>query len=574
MKKTKTIVMFSVLGAVLLLLIGGLVFVLLDNDEPNDIKPTIVPMEGEDVFGNVLLAYPMFEIKQLNRVEIFSENGDFEFVKSWDEVKGDYAWRVKGYEDIKINLSKFEMLATWLSVPTTETPVRDATQAQLSDFGVDDSCKNGYAVYLTDSNGKEISYRVRIGNKAYSSRDVYYSYIEGRNHVYKLDNDIKSYTSYSKLSYMEPIINTFFDSETNAIMGIDSFSIYTTLGSDNKVSNILSASVSERSDKGVEFKIVYAPDEYGRKRTTIGSTSYLSEVFSLLYTSFLGNEIVAVSPSENELMSYGLGSDDEKYFIDATFSDKASFASSGYSKKDPSFYVSKNINGYRYVLSKYFENDIIVKLDNSVFDFLKTDTISLLKWTDTTSIKSGFYESITDDTGTGNPGLNKIVLKTDKNEETFVLVNEVVGVDEDGKPIYCLTVTAEKSGLVFKDDLDATLSSDKNQFRILFVNLLYYPFIESFNERSPKEVEEILESKEIAYSITAYRNDGTVVKYDYYECSPSLAMECAQSGKVNSDGTVTYDTKECNYIVTMTHIRQVCKVIDALLNGEKISDPV
>ncbi len=577
MKMTKkTIITFSVLGAVLLCLIAGLIVVLVtgndEGDDPN--KITVDVWEGEGVYGTkVLLAYPMIEEASITKIEIFSENGDYEFVQGWDETKGAYKWQLKGTEDVEINLSMFEMLRMWLSIATTKDPVRNATDEQLKDYGVDESCKNGYTVYFTDENKKEQSYRVRIGNKVLSDSDIYYAYIEGRNHVYKLDNDIFTYTAYPKTKYLKPIINTFFSSNTNAYMGVDKFAIYQTNGNNTTLSNILSASVSEKTESSVEFKIVYAPDEYGRKRTTIASTSYLTEIFSLLYTSFTGEEVVSVDPSEDELKSFGLASDDQKYFIDATFAADASFASGSFKSKDPSFYVSKSINGYNYVLSKYYNKDIVVRLADTTFSFLKTDNTSLLKWTDTTSIKSGFNESITENSDTGAPGLNKIVLKTPNNEEVFILTTEN-GVNSDGEKITILTVKGEKSGLVFKDNINTSLAEDKNQFRTLFVNLLYYPFIEDFNKKTNEEIEKIIKEGNIAYSITAYRNDGVVVKYDYYELDVNLAMEVAHTGKLNTDGTVTYDAPEYNYIVTMKHIRQVCEVIDKLMAGEHISDPI
>lgn len=572
----KTIVTFVSLGLVLVLLIVGLILVVKGgkNDgsqgattDTSDI-PQVDVWEGEGIYGTtVLLAYPMIDENKITRIELFDEDGSsYVFLKGWDESRGAYRWQIQGYESIQLNQSTFEMLCVWLSIATTKEPVRNATSEQLADFGLDESCKRGYSISFTNELGVEQTYRVRIGNKVMSSSDVYYSQIEGRPHVYKLDNDIHVYTSFPKTQYMQPIINTFFASETAAINGIDKFGIYKTQGSDTSLSNILTVSVSERSEGGVEFKVTYAPDEYGRKRVTMASTTYLSEIFTLLYTSFSGQEIVEIDPDEETLKRYGLGKDDPKYFIDAEFSSNASFASASLKTKEPSFYVSMNIEGYHYVLSKYHGKDVIVKLADDTFYFLKTDDASLLKWADTSSVKSGFFETLVKSEESGAPGINKIVLKTEKNEETFILsYNETTSI---------LAVTAKNSGLIFEDNPDATLASDKNQFRTLYVSLLYYPFIEDFNKKPDEEIKQIVANNNIAYSITAYRNDGVVVKYDYYELSASLAMECAMKGTVQSDGTVVYGEPEYNYIVTMEHVRRVCDVIDKLLAGEHISAPI
>lgn len=235
--------------------------------------------------------------------------------------------------------------------------------------------------------------------------------------------------------------------------------------------------------------------------------------------------------------------------------------------------MSKKIEGYHYVLSKYHGKDVVVKLSSDIFGFLKTDTDSLLKWTDTTSVKSGFYESIEANASTGAPGIEKIILKTPNGEETFLLTKEV-GQDKDGNLVDVLVVTGVTSGLVFRDDVDAELAVDKNQFRTLYVNLLYYPFIEDFNKKPDAEIEAIVSENNLAYSITAYRKDGVIVKYEYYELSVNLAMECETRGKLNNDGTITYEEPNYNYIVTMEHIRNVTRVIEALLRGEHISAPI
>ena len=546
-----------------------------DNAGTNtDTSTTVEVMDGEDVFNDsALLVYPMLESDQLTRIEIFSEDGDYEFHQIWNEDTGSYRWKIKGYESILLNQTSFEMLCVWLTTVFSKDPIRNATEQQLIDYGVDESCKNGYAIYFKDSNGEEKSYRVRVGHQVYAKDELYYAYVEGRNHVYKVDSDVKSYSSYSKLQFMQPVINTFFSSETNAIRGIETFAMYLTKENESYLSPILSVGLLEKGESAVEFEVVYAPDEFGRKRRTIASTAYLGQIFTLLYTSFVGDEIVCVEPTDMDLKQYGLSKSDEKFFIDASFTSDAIFALPGYKSKEPSFYISKNIEDYHYVLSKYHGKDVVVKLSADILGFLKTDNDSLLKWTDTTSVKSGFYESIEENVDTGEPGIDKIVLKTPTNEETFILTTEAI-LDENGDLVDALVASGVTSGLVFKDNVNADSAADKNQFRTLFVHLLYYPFIEDFNKKTNEEIETIVNENNIAYSLTAYRKDGVVITYEYYELSVNLAMEREIRGRLNSDGTITYDEPIYNYIVTMEHVRNVTRVIDMLLNGEHITAPV
>lgn len=575
----KTIISLVVLGVVLIGLIIGVSCLLMFGNtdsvgtDTNTVK--IEAVDGEDVFNDsILLVYPMIESKQLTKIEIFTESGDYEFYQAWNEDTGSYKWKIKGYESILLNQTSFEMMCVWLTTVTSKEPVRNATEQQLKDFGVDESCKNGFKIHFTDENDEEKSYRVRVGNRAYyDETELYYAYVEGRNHVYKVDNDVKSYSSHPVLRYMQPVINTFFTSETDAIRGVEKFAIYLTKDNESYLSPVINVNLLEKGESAIEFEVVYAPDKFGRKRRTIASTEYLTEIYRLLYTSFVGDEVVLVEPTDEKLKEYGLSKSDEKFFIDASFTSDASFASASYKNKEPSFYISKKIQGNHYVLSKYHGKDVVVKISADYLEFLKTDNDSLLKWTDTTSVKSGFYESIEANTATGAPGVEKIIVKTKNASETFVLSTEAT-TNEYGEFVDILVVRGLNSGLVFRDDINADDPEDKNQFRTLYVHLLYYPFIEDFNMKSDEEIDEIANGENIAFSLTAYLKDGSIVKYDYYELSVNLAMECETRGYVNGDGGVTYNEPSYNYIVTMEHVRNVIRVTEALLKGEHISAPI
>lgn len=563
----KTLRTFLILSAVLLVLIGSLVLIVALTSGGDEEEPAFDVWEGEDVFGNAAhLAYPLIENEDVLRIDIKNETGSYSFKPVWDEGKAKYVWRVDGHTNITINASSFEMLRMYLCTATTKDPIRNASAADLEEYGVDSDCKTVYTLHYKED-GEEKSYTVRLGRKTNSSDNTYYAYIEGRDHVYKFASDMYSYSTKSMLYYLSPSVNTFFSDGTAALLGIDNFEIYSS--KDSLLSTIVTINVKEKEDTAVSFEAVYPKDETGRIKTTVASTSYLNEVFTLLYTAFSGEEVVAVSPSEEVLAEFGLGESDEKYLINVRFSDNASFSDPSYKQKEPALYVSRELDGCYYILSKYFSDDLIVKISSDNMPFLGEDPYSLIKWTDTTSITSGFYETLCKN-DEGAPGLNKIIIKALKdeetgeyNEETFILTyNET---DE------ILSVKAQNTGLSFVDNPNAQISYDKNWFRNLYVYFLYYPFIDEFNTMTREEMATYEKDDNIVYSITAYRNDGVVVRYTYYKIDVNFAFEKAESGTLNDDGTVTWEAPIYDYTASMLQLRKVYLAIDKLLSGERVT---
>ncbi len=557
----RNLITFISLGAVLLLLITALVvaIILINRDNGGNVTPPKFDIwEGEDIYGNAHLAYPLIDEDKVTRIEIYNEGKEYSFIQHWDESLGKYDWRIEDYEKIDLDATDFEMLRMWLCTATTKTPIRNATDKQLATYGIDKEKYNGYKITYK-SGETEKSYTVRLGEKSSSKDNVYYAYIEGRGHIYKLPADLAKYASHESYEYLSPAISAFFSSETHALLGIDRFDIYLTNGSNVDLKDVVSIRVNEKGETTVEFKAIYGTDAYGRRRTTIASTSFITTVFKTLYTALIGDRVVAVEPSEEELREFGLASEQEKYFLNVEFSDNASFASASYKNKEPSLYISRLTNGNYYVLSEYYGQRVIVELDEGTLNFLGEDMSKLIRWTDTNSIKTGFYEGITE-TET-DPGLDKLILRTENNNEAFVLSYD--------KALDSLTVTAEKSGLVFKDNSEAQSSFEKNKFRNLYVYLLYFPFINSFNEMTSEETIEYIKDENIVYSITAYRNDETVVRYTYYRMSASLAIEKVETGEISGDG-VKWNTPDYGNIVAMEEIRRVTTAIDKLLAGENL----
>jgi hypothetical protein len=553
-----TIIVLAVVMVILIATLVTLIFVFRDNGEEKD-PPKFDIWEGESSIGNAAhLAYPLIEESSVTKIDVYREGEEFSLIKHWLEDSGTYDWRIEGTEKMDLNATNFELIRMWVCQVTTKSPIRNATSEEIKTYGVDKEKHNGYTVYF-EENGQQKSYTVRVGEKSSSKDNVYYAYIEGRNHIYKINANAVKQLSYEKYEYLSPVINTFFAGETQALMGIDRFDIYLTNGSNTALNDVVSIKVDERGETTVEFKAIYGIDALGRRRTTIASTTHASSVFATLYTSFAGERVMIVDPSDEKLKEYGLAPEQEKYFINVEFAENATFKSPTYKNLEPSLFVSRNIDGFHYVLSEYFGQRAVVKVAASSLSFLGEGTDKLIKWTDTNSIKTGFYEAITE-TET-DPGLEKLVLKTPNGEETFVFnydkVNDI------------LTVTGTQSGLVFKDDKSAESSFTKNRFRNLYVYLLYFPFINSFNDMTDEKTQEYIKSENLAYSITAYRNDSKVIKYSYYSTSASLAIERVEEGTITGDG-VSWGTPTYGNICAMEEIRTVTKAIDKLLAGEEL----
>lgn len=566
---TKTIITFVILGVVLVGLITGLVLAIVFLREPEE-KPRFDIWEGEAAFGNAAhLAYPLIENNEVTKIDIKNESGSYSFVSVWDESLAKYEWRIDSCTDIALNKTSFEMLRMHLTTATTKSPIRNASQKDLKDCGVDEDCKNVYTLYYK-RDGKENSYTVRIGNRTNSSDGTYYAYIEGRNHIYKLAGDMTNYTHKSLLYYLSPSINSFFENETHALLGIDRFQIYS--AKEDAIKSIVKIIATERDETKatVTFNAIYPTDDSGRDKTTVASTLYLTEVFSTIYLTFLGDEVVALSPTEEELKKFGLSDDDEKYLLSVDFASTASFANSLAQQSEPELLISKKIEDSHYILSKYFDKDIIVKISSETLAFLGNDPYSLIKWTDTNSITSGFYETINPDIERNKPGVNKIVIKASKDDSSNLFNEETFILNYNTKTDF-LSVDALNSGLKFEDNNEAESSYDKNWFRNLYVYFLYYPFIDEFNTMSKEEIAKYESDENIVYSITAYKNDGTAVRYTYYKIDVNFAFEKAEVGTINEDGSVTFEKPIYDFTAKMTQIRKVCKAIDLLLSGERVT---
>lgn len=455
------------------------------------------------------------------------------------------------------------MLRMWLCTITTKTPIRNATNEQLVTYGVDKPSQYGFTVYY-EENGEEKSHTLRIGEKTDLSSNEYYAYYEGRNHIYKISPEVITYTSYDKIKYLSPVINTFFSNETAVLYGIDHFRIHLTNGANTKLNHLLSIDISEKGDiengeTNIEFKTIYSALALGKERTIVSATSYVNTVFSTLYTSFAGTDVVAINPTDEELMEFGLADSQEKYFLEVEFASNAQFADPRYKDKDPDLFISRKIDESYYVMSEYYGVKAVVRVEAASLSFLGESAFLLLKWADTTSVKTGFFETLTKSEAA--PGLDKIFVKTPKSEDTFLLSYDE-SIDE-------LTVYTQNAGLVFKDDNSQGNSFNRNKFRNLYIYMLYFPFIYSFNEMSEAETLEYIKEENLVYSIMAQRNDETVVRYSYYSISASLAVECVEEGKIKN-GEIVFDAPSYGNIAEKEQIRRATNAIDKLLAGEEL----
>ena len=210
-------------------------------------------------------------------------------------------------------------------------------------------------------------------------------------------------------------------------------------------------------------------------------------------------------------------------------------------------------------MSEYYGVKTVVSVEEDKLSFLGESAFLLLKWTDTNSVKTGFFETLTQTEDA--PGLEKLFVVTPNNSETFVLSYDA-SIDE-------LTVLAQNANLIFKDDNTQGNSFARNKFRNLYVYMLYFPFIYSFNEMSDTDTLEYIKDENLVYSITAQRNDETAVRYSYYSISATLAVEMVEEGEVK-DGEIVFDEPSFGSICEKEQIRRATNAIDKLLAGEEL----
>ncbi len=554
MKTKKKIITLSLLLVVLALLIAGFFIIkaVLANDEQGP-SSAVKPEKGEGVMGNALTIFPEIPESNIYSIDIKHKNGhEYGFVKTWDKDKAKYVMSLKNYEKLPYDEEAYAYLTAYVRCPITYEPIRNATNEQLSEYGVtQNTCRFSFTIISDEETGKR-EYTVYVGNEAYSAGTTYYASVEGRNVIYRLQKDIDTYASKTLYDYLSPTIFERFKNATDAILGIESFDILKTKLQENSASSVISLRVSEKTETSAYFDAIYNIDKAGRQKITFADSSYLLDVFGLLYGSFKGESVVAINPNDEELKKYGLGEGFEQYMVVAVHGENDTTR----------FLFSDEIDGYYYTLSTYSDPKIplLIKISADKLSFLKSDEASLLKWSATNSVLTSFFEYLLPDDEAGEPGIKELTIRTKDYKETFY-VNYNKGTKH-------LEMTTKDSGLVF-GDVDTDDPYEKNQFRNLFTYLVYYPMPKRFNYMTDSELAEIMLDENIVYELDVVRNDGVLLKYTYYRITASYALQVMSEGKI-VDGNKVWQEPTINFDVTMEHIEKISEAYKTIMEGGKI----
>jgi hypothetical protein len=96
----------------------------------------------------------------------------------------------------------------------------------MKEYGVTaDTCQSTMTVYYKDANGKEQKHVLRIGFSTFTASPTYYVALEGRNSVYRFSGAVEGAVLYSICDYIQPVVYVGYQSSSEAMIDITSFSI-------------------------------------------------------------------------------------------------------------------------------------------------------------------------------------------------------------------------------------------------------------------------------------------------------------------------------------------------------------
>lgn len=553
-KKQITIIALALVLAVLVLLYIFVVAPLLDDDTETEPMHT---QDGEGLYFNKLAMYPEIDANSVSSITVKNEHGEYTLENKINEDTGKKRFVISGYpylvcDDMALSyLSSYSRVSV-CSYDTDEEPLRNCTDEQMLEYGVTaDACTASYTIRFTEG-GEEKSYTVYIGQKTLTSDGSYFASVKGRNHIYKIADDIESCFFLSREDYVNPLVCSMYTSG-DVVYQIERLSI----GKSNSAQPFIGIN-TKRSENEDSINVKYSVQYPLNAKGVVANSEYISNALTALYVSFTGDKVVEIDPDEQTCKKYGLGGDDVTIAVSAkSFSSDASF--------QPFVISQKRDDGYYYVLvPQKSEKDTarIVRVPSQGYEFLEED--NSIKWVATNSVDAGFSKYISANESSGESGVKEITIKANTTalkgfEETFILTYTP---DPDGKERDVLTVTTASGKYTFKDNTSAQDSTDRNQFNNFYAMLVSFPAPNRFNTMSTEEQQAIKAEKKLLFSLRVTLNDGTKLGYDYYEIDAANAM-CEFFDDAVSEPRIVFDT-------TVRHIDILANSLKQLINGEKV----
>ena len=555
MTKNKIVLISLAVALVALVIVYFLVVAPLLKDE---VEPP-VPVDGEGIFNNRLTVYAPIETENILSIHIKNGKSEHEFVRKKNE-KNEVTTVIKGYEKLSFDESIYTYLLSFASAPLSadNEPYRNLTDEQMREYGVTaDTCQSTMTVYYKDANGQEQKHVLRIGFSTFTASPTYYVALEGRNSVYRFSGAVEGAVLYSICDYIQPVVYVGYQSSSEAMIDITSFSItkgYLNDSSSLKPIIFLTGKPSVSAVDGTESTeyTAHVMDGNGNIiKSTAADADYVVNAIDLFYTSFLGDLVVALDPDDATLDEYGLGDDDFRYIVDAR--DK---------KGDVvhTFFISAPITDaeteevYYYTLASQAGVPLLIRIpeqalipQNQFKDMESTvfNEESVLNWAATNTVGAGLSEGIKPDEQYS--GVKSVTVKAPIGTWKDGKLQNDGGMFQDTYyTVYKHNATTNQDILMitsqngsYKDERWTT----GKEFNKFYYMLIAHPIPSRFNSMTEAEIAEKATDKNLLFTLYVELNNGKVQLLEYYQISPEYVMMRNTTGETVDGAIVMGETK-------------------------------
>jgi len=570
--KKKEIITLSVTGcvAVLLILLYCFVFAPMLKTETEYPKPDV--REGEGTYlGSLLTLYPEVPNQSIVSIEVENELDSYTFYARENE-KGEREIVIKGHEKLAYDATVYAYLNVYTRLPVVpqDTNVyRDVDPSEMAKYGLtDDTCTAKFKITYLE-NGEEKSHTVLIGDKIMASTSIYYAAYEGRNHVYTMNaQGIDGAILKPLTSYITPNIYHGFQNASTAVVYVDFFGLFVTTDPFDETGESLSTVLQlqkDRKNSSDTSAVFYLNCPTIGEQGVIASTNYISAAFGQLFTAFRGEEVVAILPPEKEardeiLSEYGLAVGQEHYMVYAK----------GKKETDDALimYISKEIDGYHYVISTYLAEETVVKVPAEQLYFLGDGEETAVRWTATNSVYAGFNNYLKPNPDINEPGISTIRIYTKGSGINYggydVTFN--IKIKDDGS----ILISSTDGKYVY--DTSKNTSAKIDGFSTLYAVLIAMPKPQRFSNLTDEEKLALQTQDNLVYELEVVLNSVNgvreVKKYSYYLIDAGYCLCVTELGTLDADNNYTQKSVESVFETMSAHISNVAQAYEKTLKGE------
>ena len=578
------IIIISILAAVLVGLIFVYIFAVAPLLEPEPEVPTPPPYvaPGEGLYNNLMVTvYPQLDKSNITYLEISNKNGTYAFHKYYDNTMEAEDMRIKGHEAIDFDQSLYSMLIAYVYLPVSyqsniekNAPMRGVSDEQMRIYGVtEDTCQASYTVGYEDGSGETKYHTVYIGHATYTDETTYYVALKGRNSVYRFHQEgVETCMMAGIEDYLSPLVYRKFKNTQTAMLSIDRFGLGIIRKGTDTPELLVQIEKNHRTLDGTSnmYDLLYQSRGTGKITKTGASAEQVSNAFTALYTTLMGDKVVCLAPTAEDFEKYGLGIDDECYLIEAYFLNLDENGNEIEGGEQDSFAIrmSQLIDGYYYTLSSAYGegNTMIIRIPQSTLTFLGTDDKAIFEWAGT-DISSLFYEYLVRNEDDGQAGIFELAVRIQrKNDKTGAIdydISHSFSIREDGNG----SVTAIQDNGTKYETVDSA-----NQFTDFYTWLIRLPAPSEFNNMTQDEIDALMaDDSAIVFQLYARNNDDEIFRYTYYQIGNSLSvMAVTEKGKMDG-GYMVWGEPQVNFNVTLSHIDILRTKFQDLISGKDVT---